>query len=185
MALCPTAWEIILEGLAPSTYSTPPIVSECGKKQHDELLELTRRFFEDMLLEGSMEPSVLRVDPAPELRYYVEAAGEWRELVLRPDLLVVLDTGRGPVNVAVEATTRWEGVTPREWLTAYALGAYLRDLRPSSTLLVTPAGTRALPLSTSLVEELSKLLHRPPRRRPEPWLCSNCDLRPVCPFPIA
>jgi hypothetical protein len=180
MALCPVAWKLVIEGLIPSQYSTPPIVEECGKKQHDKLLGIVSEYFDPL-----RNIHVLVRDPSPKFEYSVKIGDGHRLMVLKPDLYLLMKLGHTIVNVSVEATTRSPAAIPAEWLTAYALGAYLTNMQPSITLLVTPTEVKALPLSISLLRRLEKLLNAPPSREPADWLCSNCDLRPVCPEPLA
>lgn len=181
MALCPVAWHLIVEGSIPMNYSTPPIVEECGKRQHDELLSIVGSFFEDLMRRGARNPSILMISPSPEYKLSIDIAGEWREIVARPDLEVALGVGGGIVNLVVETTTR--KTVPSEWLAVYALGAYLKNMRPTIILLVTPGEIKGLPLSTQLLKTLDRLRSSPPTGGPQPWMCANCDLRPVCPEP--
>ena len=177
MALCPEAWRIVIDGRIPLALSTPKIVEECGKKQHERLLATVIRYLEKLL--GT------RVVKDYKVEYSVKIFDEWRDLVLKPDAYKIWITSRGPVNLVVEVTTRSKTMIPREWLTSYNLGLYLQNLRPTFTLLVTPEEVGILPLSTKDVERLKNLLYCPPKVKPTPWLCSNCDLRPVCGNPLA
>ena len=177
MALCPEAWRIVIDGRIPLALSTPKIVEECGKKQHESLLVAVIRNLEK--LPGT------QVVKHYKIKYSVKINDEWRDLVVKPDAYKIWITSRGPVNLVVEATTRSKKMIPREWLTSYNLGLYLQNLRPTFTLLVTPEEVGILPLSTRDVEKLKNLLYRPPKIKPTPWLCSNCDLRSVCGNPLA
>ena len=183
MALCPMAWRLIVEGLIPVHYSTPPIVEECGKKQHDKLLEIVDEYFHPL-----RNRHVLARNPTPRFEYSININGEWRSITLRPDLYLLMkfrETKEIIVNIIVEVTTRSPHMIPVEWLTAYSLGAYLLNMQPTVTLLVTPFEVKALPLSTKLMKKLDRILNSPSNRKPASWLCSNCDLRPVCPNPVA
>lgn len=179
--MCPVAWRLIVEGLVPIEYSTPPIVEECGKKQHDKLLEIVRDYFDPL-----RNTRVLAMDSSLKLEYGVKVGDEYRPVVLKPDLYLLMELGSTIINIVAEVTTRSTSAIPLEWLAAYTLGTYLLNLQPSITLLVTPEEVKALPLSTTpLLKRLEKLLNTPPNREPEAWMCSNCDLRPVCPEPLA
>ena len=178
MKLCPRAWSIIVDGRIPLEYSTPPIVGECGKQQHDALLKIVKEWFKK-------QPRTLWCKKEPAIEYNVLVDREWRTLSLKPDLYILWKTRQGPVNIVVEVTTRHPRTVTEERLTAYALGFYAKNLRPTITLLVTLEETKILPLSTEKLHRLERLLNHPPRSKPDKWVCSNCDLRPVCDNPLA
>ena len=180
-ALCHEAWEIVFSGRAPYTPSVPPIVEEYGKTVHGKLVSITAEWFKKSthtlhILPGKATPIEYSVRPS--------WSNEPIILTLKPDLYVLWNTSRGPINLAIEVTTRIPTHIPEEWLTAYALGLYIRNLRPSFTVLATPEQVSILPLSTRNIDELKKLIDGKSRKKPTPSLCYNCDLRQVCPNPL-
>lgn len=178
-ALCRHAWEIIFSGRIPGTTQTPPIVAE-SRGIHDYMLKVVRDWFDSW-------PGTLRISTGAVLEYIVKPSKDRDPVVfvLKPDLYVLLDTPVGPANLVVEVTTRYPGFIPVEWLTGYALGYYLKNLRPTFTILVTPKQIAALPLSTKHVEMLERLVRKGTARKPTKSLCYNCDLRQICPSPLA
>jgi hypothetical protein len=179
-ALCGVAWGIIFSGRAPLTYTTPPVVEEY-RSIHDEMVRIVRELFDQM-----REAISIYQGKDAEIEYSVKPGRDniIYRFVLRPDLYVLWSSRYGLVNIVVEVTTRVPTHIPSEWLTAYSLGYYIRNLRPTFTLLITPGEAKILPLSTKHVENLWKLINGGTRRKPTPSLCYNCDLRTVCPEPL-
>ena len=175
-SLCPTAWSIVNEGLVPMETSIPEIIETCGKEIHDQL----QRTVKKSLLNDRQTVAEL----VEEIRYYVKIRGEWREIVVRPDSRFLYMLNDTLINLIVETTTRSPTHIPIEWLASYAVGSYIENLRPTFILLATPHQTSILPLTSKLQEKLLKRLEHPPRRKPTPSLCMNCDLRQVCDNPL-
>ncbi len=159
---------------------TPPIVSEHGKSIHDKIVNIVR---EELSKKKNI---ILYKDNKALIEYSIKQEGDNNPitLVLKPDIYVQLITNTGPVNLAIEVTTRYHTHTPEEWLTAYSLGLYIRNLRPSFTMLITPEQVSILPLSKERTRKLKKLIEKGPTRNPTPSLCYNCDLREICPSPL-
>ncbi len=180
-SLCHEAWGIVFSGRAPLSSLTPPIVADYGKTVHEKILAIVREWF-------SKSPHALYMPSSDSLLIEYSAQPIWSDepatLVLKPDVYVLWSTPRGPVNLAVEVTTRLSTYIPEEWLSAYALGLYIENLRPSFTILVTPERVSILPLSTGNVNKLKNLIDNGNKRKPTPSLCYNCDLRHICPNPL-
>ncbi len=166
--------------MVPYAAMPPPIVEEHGKSVHDKMVRIVR---EEL---GKKDAIVIHGGERAVIEYSVKP--EWSDkpvtLVLKPDLYVLLETSIGPVNVAIEVTTRYYTHIPVEWLTAYNLGLYIRNLRPTLTMLVTPEQLCFLPLTKEHVRKLKHLIDKGPNRKPTPSLCYNCDLRGTCPSPL-
>ena len=176
-SLCPIAWTLLNDGLLPLEPLPPPIVAECGRKAHDKLLKHVRNIF------LNEQRTLANLDP--KLTYNVKIGEDWHTIVAVPDLLVLYDLGGEPVNLVIEVTLRGKKYAPIEWLASYAVGAYLENMRPTFVLLVTPEETKILPLTTGLLQKLlNRLKYPPPTREPNLSLCTNCDLRQLCPSPL-
>jgi len=178
MKLCPIAWQIVKDGRYPlQEYTTPEIIEECGKKQHNELL------FEVVeWIEKSLDPLIFEKEPVK--LFSVLLGEEWRKVVVRPDGYALIKVSNSLANLVIEVTTRSLKYVPSEWLVAYMVPFYITNLQPTFTLLVTPLQTQIYPLSTHAMTGLEKLLKSPPEARVDPQTCYNCDLRSVCPQPV-
>lgn len=178
-ALCENAWEIVFSGRIPATTQPPPIVEEYKGTVHNKMVRIAAEWF----AKSQNTIQMMREEP---IEYSVHPS--WSEtpvvLVLKPDIFVLWNSPVGPVNLVVEVTTRRSSHIPEEWLTACMLGLYIRNLRPTFTLLVTPEEAKILLLTTRGVENLGKLIEKGSRRKPTPSLCYNCDLRQICPSPL-
>jgi len=179
MKLCPIAWQIIIDGRYPlQEYSTPIIVEECGKKQHDELLYEVGEW-----IKKSRETLIFKKEAETKTSFNILLDEEWREVIVRPDGYVLAMVSNTLLNLVLEVTTRSVDYVPSEWLTAYMIPFYLSNLRPTFTLLVTPLQTRIYPLTWEGLKNFEKLFKSPPRVDVKPQTCYNCDLRPICPEP--
>ena len=165
--------------MIPATTHPPPIVEEYKETQHDKIKKIVAEWFRErhrtihMATENTIEYLV-----------YPSWSDKPLTLVLKPDITILWASPRGPVNIIVEATTRGHSHIPIEWLTAYMIGVYIRNLRPTFTLLVTPEAANILPLSSKHLDKLKKLIDKGSMRDPTPSLCYNCDLRQICPNPL-
>lgn len=177
MSLCPEAWRIVIDGRVPFKTTPPKIIEECGKKKHNILLREVERTLRRIALHYKPEEQA-------KVSFHARIGDEWREIIVKPDGYLLYNVDHiGPVNIVVEVTTRSPQMTPVEWLAAYGIAYYLQNLRPTFILLARPDEIGILPHSTRLVNKLHQLLTRPPTSKPKPWICSNCDLRPVCTSP--
>jgi len=183
MKLCSEAWRIIIDGRYPfQEYSTPTIVGEYCRKQHDELLHIVEDWFN-----SNHCTLAFKAGDKAKQAFTIYIAEEWREIIVKPDGYALFhpSSNAGPINLVIETTTRHPNLIPEEWLTAYAISYYIRNLRPTFVLVVSPKQIWIQPLNTESMEKLKYLLEHPPSTRPTSWLCSNCDLLPVCPEPLA
>ena len=178
-ALCQNAWEIIFSGRIPATTQVPPIVGEYKEKIHDKIVRIVEEWF-------TKSQHALQVKIEKPIEYSVHPS--WSKtpiiLALKPDITILSSSPLGPINLAVEVTTRQATHIPVEWLTAYMLGLYIRNLRPTFALVVTPEQVSILPLSTRNVNRLKALIDNGSKRKPTPSLCYNCDLRHICSNPL-
>ena len=196
-ALCPTGWEIVFNGWIPAYYTTPPVVKET-RKVHVQILKIVEEWFD-----RNSDALYIKKEEAVEYTVELQENDRYIALVAKPDLYVLWDASNESremrtgaeedyarlVNLVVEVTSRSLVHIPREWLTAEMLGFYIRNLRPTFTLLIqlettTKMRIGILPLSTSALKDLERLLSRSPKRKPTLSLCYNCDLRAVCPNPL-
>ncbi|MGC8997612.1 MAG: hypothetical protein ACP5GN_07460 [Fervidicoccaceae archaeon] len=190
-ALCPRAWEIIISGRIPSSYTTPPIVSK-EASVHDRMVKIIE---EEWLNEKNSKVLYKEREPSIEYSMTFDNIGRKVTIVAKPDFYVLWEAEisrsedrSNLVNLIIEVTMRSKSHIPKEWLAAEMLGAYLGNLRPTFSVLIRPEEERieikALPLSTHLEKSLESLFTRGPKREATPSLCYNCDLRAVCPEPL-
>ena len=172
--MCDEAWRIVINGNIPINLSTPEVVEdECTKKLHNSLLDQAS----DILLNNinTIYCGLYQIE------FSIRTGDYWRNIAMKPDLYVLYKTKNvGLVNIVVEVTTRPKQLIPVEWITAYNLGAYLKNLRPTITMIITPNTTYIAPLTDKSVKRLINLINYPPNKNPKPFICSNCDLRTVC-----
>ncbi len=178
-SLCQEAWKIIFSGMSPLATQAPPIVGEYKERIHDEIVKIVAEWFD-----RSQRTLYMKREEIIEYSVQPSWKDEYITLVMRPDIYVLWSTSYGPVNLAIEVTTRPATHISKEWLTAYILGLYIRNLRPSFALLATPEQVSILCLTTRDVRKLRLLIYNGSRRKPTPSLCYNCDLRQVCPNPL-
>ena len=181
-ALCPFAWEIVFGGRVPVSHMTPPIVEET-RVIHDKIAKIVEEWFDKADGRQYMGKEAI------EYTIRLDENERYVTLIAKPDLYVLWDANGKLVNLVVEVTTRSLAHIPREWLVAEMLGLYIRNLRPTFTLLIqleqsTKLWARVLPLSIPLFRELRRLLSSGTKREPTQSLCYNCDLRVVCPSPL-
>jgi len=64
------------------------------------------------------------------------------------------------------------------------IGAYLYNLQPTATILITPEEIGAIVLSDKLLREFMAVFKKRKleAKKVEKWLCNNCDLRLLCNF---
>lgn len=159
---------------------TPPLAREYKETVHDSIVNIAADWFTE-----SQHTLYMNRDERIEYSIHLDRDNRLIGFVLKPDIYVLWSTPVGPINLAVEVTTRCNRYyIPEEWLVAYSLGLYLRNLRPSFTLLVTLESIAVLPLSSKGVRKLQRLIEKGTNREPTPSLCHHCDLRQICPSPL-
>ncbi|MEM1606097.1 MAG: hypothetical protein QXW41_07645 [Fervidicoccaceae archaeon] len=167
-ALCPTAWDIVFSGRVPVNYSTPPIATET-RGVHNEIVRIVEEFFEK-----NTNTQYYSREDVIEYVIKVDEDEKCINIVAKPDLYVLWNAEGKLVNIVVEVTTQSLEHIPREWLAAEMLGFYIRNLRPTFTLLIqldwmqinktkrleqsTKLRVQILPLSTLLFRELKKMI---------------------------
>ncbi len=181
-ALCPVAWSIVFSGRIPLQQTTPPIVEEV-KELHDRIVDIVYSKVKRL-------SNILYIEREPRIEYSIKSEQHRKiiEVILKPDIYILWKTRANPINLVVEVTTRQKTHIPIEWLTAYLLGVYIHNMKPSFLILVTlgeaSLEVSSLALTTYLVKKLKKLIEYGADRELTMSLCYNCDLRTLCPSPL-
>ena len=181
--LCPYAHHLIMSGRIPLETSTPYIVNEL-KELHDKIVDI---IYESLC----RRPMVIFARTSRDLKLKYEYNIQLKEerviynVIVKPDIHVLLSIGDGKVgNLLLEITLRSKRTITRAWLASYMIGAYLYNLQPVATILITPEEIRAIVLSDKLLKEFMTIFKKRKleAKKVEKWLCSNCDLRLLCNF---